>query len=65
MVKRLSRVAALQLGWNGLYVGDMSQPSGGPMLTGHRSNQSGLVADIWMLSAKNLTFPQKGAKRFN
>ncbi len=29
------RKAAQQPGWNGLYVGDMSQPRGGPMLTGH------------------------------
>jgi len=54
-VKDLSRIAARQPGWNGLYVGDMSQPRGGPMLTGHRSHQSGLDADIWMLPANNLT----------
>lgn len=35
-------------GWNGLLVGDMSQPRGGPMLTGHRSHQLGLDADIWL-----------------
>ncbi|MEM1287552.1 MAG: penicillin-insensitive murein endopeptidase [Pseudomonadota bacterium] len=34
--------------WNGLLVGDMSQPRGGPMLTGHRSHQIGLDADIWL-----------------
>lgn len=33
--------------WNGLLVGDMSQPRGGPMLTGHTSHQIGLDADIW------------------
>ncbi len=54
MVKDLSREAARQPGWNGLYVGDLSQPRGGPMLTGHRSHQIGLDADIWMLPAKNL-----------
>lgn len=59
MVKKLSRVAARQPGWNGLYVGDMSQPRGGPMLTGHRSHQSGLDADIWMLPAKNLDLSVK------
>jgi penicillin-insensitive murein endopeptidase len=37
-----------QDGWNGLLVGDMSQPRGGPMLTGHRSHQIGLDADIWL-----------------
>jgi penicillin-insensitive murein endopeptidase len=33
--------------WNGLLVGDMSQPRGGPMITGHASHQIGLDADIW------------------
>ena len=32
----------------GLLVGDMSQPRGGPMLTGHASHQVGLDADIWL-----------------
>ena len=54
-VQKLSKTAAKQPGWNGLYVGDMSQPRGGPMLTGHRSHQIGLDADIWMLPAKDLT----------
>jgi len=34
-------------GWNGLLVGDMSQPRGGPMISGHTSHQIGLDADIW------------------
>ncbi|PPD07750.1 MAG: penicillin-insensitive murein endopeptidase [Hyphomicrobium sp.] len=34
-------------GWPGLLVGDISQPRGGPMLTGHASHQLGLDADIW------------------
>ena len=25
--------------WNGLLIGDLSQPRGGPMLTGHASHQ--------------------------
>lgn len=53
-VQDLSRFAATQAGWNGLYVGDMSQPRGGPMLTGHASHQSGLDADIWMLPPNRL-----------
>ncbi|MEZ5872753.1 MAG: penicillin-insensitive murein endopeptidase [Nitratireductor sp.] len=40
-------VKAKQDGWNGLLVGDISQPRGGPMLTGHASHQIGLDADIW------------------
>lgn len=53
-IKELSAFAATQPGWEGLYVGDMSQPRGGPMLTGHRSHQSGLDADIWMLPPDRL-----------
>lgn len=53
-LQRLSARAARQPGWNGLYIGDMSQPRGGPMLTGHVSHQIGLDADIWMLPASNL-----------
>jgi len=46
----LERLAesAKKVGWNGLLVGDMSQPRGGPMLTGHASHQVGLDADIWL-----------------
>src|SRR5262249_9025164 len=35
------------VGWNGLLVGDMSQPRGGPMRSEHRSHQIGLDVDIW------------------
>jgi penicillin-insensitive murein endopeptidase len=45
-LERLSHNAK-KAGWNGLLVGDMSQPRGGPMLTGHASHQVGLDADIW------------------
>ena len=34
--------------WNGLLMGDMSQPRGGPMITGHASHQIGLDSDIWL-----------------
>lgn len=50
----LSAIAARQPGWNGLYIGDMSQPRGGPMLSGHSSHQIGLDADIWMLPPQQL-----------
>ena len=36
-----------KVGWNGLLIGDMSQPRGGPMLKGHSSHQIGLDVDIW------------------
>jgi penicillin-insensitive murein DD-endopeptidase len=38
---------AKKAGWNGLLIGDMAQPRGGPMITGHASHQIGLDADIW------------------
>ncbi|MFV0293078.1 MAG: penicillin-insensitive murein endopeptidase [Paracoccus sp. (in: a-proteobacteria)] len=46
--------AATKMGWKGLYVGDMSQMRGGPMLSGHASHQMGLDADIWMLPPSSL-----------
>jgi len=39
---------APKVGWNGLLVGDLAQPRGGPMLSGHASHQIGLDADIWL-----------------
>jgi penicillin-insensitive murein DD-endopeptidase len=47
LLERLSRDGAKD-GWPGLLVGDISQPRGGPMLTGHASHQVGLDADIWL-----------------
>jgi len=49
LISFLERLAdsGKKVGWNGLLVGDMSQPRGGPMLTGHASHQVGLDADIW------------------
>jgi penicillin-insensitive murein DD-endopeptidase len=41
-------LAARSVGWPGLLVGDLAQPRGGPMLTGHSSHQVGLEADIWL-----------------
>lgn len=58
-VQDLSRFAATLPGWEGLYVGDMSQPRGGPMLTGHASHQSGLDADIWMLPPDRLNLTRQ------
>jgi penicillin-insensitive murein endopeptidase len=47
LMERLS-AKGTKVGWSGLLVGDMSQPRGGPMLTGHASHQVGLDADIWL-----------------
>jgi len=46
LIEQLARDATAD-GWPGLLLGDISQPRGGPMLTGHASHQIGLDADIW------------------
>jgi penicillin-insensitive murein endopeptidase len=47
-LERLAQKLPGEAGWPGLLVGDISQPRGGPMLTGHDSHQIGLDADIWL-----------------
>ncbi|WP_214477149.1 penicillin-insensitive murein endopeptidase [Mesorhizobium sp. dw_380] len=47
LVEKLSRDAVAD-GWPGLLIGDIAQPRGGPMTTGHASHQIGLDADIWL-----------------
>ncbi len=46
---------AAAVGWGkGLYIGDISQPRGGPATSGHASHQIGLDADLWWLAPKSL-----------
>jgi penicillin-insensitive murein DD-endopeptidase len=47
-LERFTRQVPAINGWPGLLVGDISQPRGGPMITGHSSHQIGLDADIWL-----------------
>jgi penicillin-insensitive murein DD-endopeptidase len=47
-LERFSKKVPKVAGWHGLLVGDLAQPRGGPMLTGHTSHQVGLDADIWL-----------------
>ena len=59
-IERFSRKAAAEGIWPGILVGDISQPRGGPMLTGHASHQIGLDADIWLTPMPaNLTREQR------
>lgn len=53
LLERLSDKVHEVAGWPGLLVGDLSQPRGGPMLTGHASHQVGLDADIWLTPMPN------------
>lgn len=52
LVQKLSRDAVAD-GWPGLLIGDIAQPRGGPMLSGHASHQVGLDADIWLTKMPN------------
>jgi penicillin-insensitive murein endopeptidase len=47
-LEKLARDVPRINGWPGILVGDISQPRGGPMLTGHASHQIGLDADLWL-----------------
>ncbi|MEP5155136.1 penicillin-insensitive murein endopeptidase [Planktotalea sp.] len=58
-IQTLSAKAARLPGWKGLYIGDISQPRGGPMLSGHRSHQIGLDIDIWMLPPDRLNLSRR------
>src|SRR3982075_2794511 len=53
LLERLAAEAHKDAGWPGILVGDMSQPRGGPMFTGHASHQVGLDADIWLTPMPN------------
>ena len=52
LLERFSR-DAVKDGWPGLLLGDISQPRGGPMTSGHASHQLGLDADVWFLPMPN------------
>ena len=58
VVERIARAARAENIWPGLLVGDMAQPRGGPMLTGHASHQIGLDADIWLTPMPERTLSQ-------
>jgi penicillin-insensitive murein endopeptidase len=47
LIEQFAKEVQKEEGWPGLLIGDISQPRGGPMLTGHASHQVGLDADIW------------------
>ena len=57
-LERFARSVPEVNGWPGLLVGDISQPRGGPMLTGHASHQVGLDADVWLTPMPDRTLSQ-------
>lgn len=48
VLERIARKGRADGVWPGLLVGDLAQPRGGPMLTGHASHQIGLDGDVWL-----------------
>jgi penicillin-insensitive murein DD-endopeptidase len=46
-VERLGQAAAA-LGLAPFYVGDMAQPRGGPMTSGHAAHENGVDVDVWL-----------------
>ena len=59
LVEKFANDAQKLDGWPGLLVGDISQPRGGPMLTGHASHQVGLDADVWLTPMPNRRLTNK------
>jgi penicillin-insensitive murein DD-endopeptidase len=55
LLERLANDARSLDGWPGILVGDIAQPRGGPMITGHESHQIGLDADSWLTPSRLLT----------
>jgi penicillin-insensitive murein DD-endopeptidase len=60
-VERLAKDSQEFDHWPGLLVGDMAQPMGGPMVSGHASHQIGLDVDIWLkpMPPKTLTAEER------
>ncbi len=59
LLERLARETTQNKEWPGLLVGDMSQPRGGPMTSGHASHQVGLDADIWLTPMPDHTLTRR------
>lgn len=57
LLERFASEMKTKENWPGLLIGDIAQPRGGPMLTGHKSHQLGLDADIWYKPMPSTTIP--------
>src|SRR6184192_3818658 len=52
-LERYAPKASQAAHWPGLLIGDLSQPRGGPALSGHASHQVGLDVDVWLTPMKD------------
>jgi penicillin-insensitive murein endopeptidase len=59
LIEQFAKDAQKLDGWPGLLVGDIAQPRGGPMITGHASHQIGLDADFWLTPMPNRRLTRK------
>lgn len=59
LIERLARESTEAKEWPGLLVGDISQPRGGPMISGHTSHQVGLDADVWLTPMPDRTLTRR------
>ena len=48
-LEKFAPLATKATGWNGILVGDLAQPRGGPSPSDHASHQTGLDVDIWFM----------------
>ena len=48
-IEKFAARASKATGWNGILVGDLAQPRGGPSVSDHASHQTGLDVDIWFM----------------
>jgi penicillin-insensitive murein DD-endopeptidase len=55
-LERFAPLAAKATGWQGILIGDMAQPRGGPLPFGHKSHQIGLDVDIWFMPMPDRVF---------
>lgn len=64
LLERFATEMKTEDNWPGLLIGDLSQPRGGPMLTGHASHQVGLDADIWFRPMPDTPLPVEARETF-
>ena len=63
-LERYAPKASQAAHWPGVLIGDLSQPRGGPALSGHASHQVGLDVDVWLTPMKDSKFSREERETF-
>jgi penicillin-insensitive murein DD-endopeptidase len=63
-LERYAPKAAQAAHWPGILIGDLSQPRGGPALSGHASHQVGLDVDVWLTPMQESKFSREERETF-